>query len=417
MATAPLTDSGLKKKIQDTEKQILKGEKTTANIADGGGLTLQRQPSGTWTWFYRYRFGAKASRLSLGAYPNVTLAQAREAHRQAKELLTQGIDPSQERKEAKLIQAHAVENNFKAAALAWWNHWRIGRNEQYAKQTLRRLEANVLPLLGTRSMESITTPMLVLMVKDIAKRGAYDMAKRALETSGQIFRYAVQHGICTNNPAASLKPSDVIPKRKVQNQTRIPLKDLPQLLRDIDAYDGHVLTRTAIQLIALTFVRTKELIEAQWSEIDFMANLWRIPAERMKMDTPHIVPLSRQAMALLLELRKITGASPYLFPNQGGRGGNPCMSNNTVLFALYRMGYKSRMTGHGFRGVASTALNEQQYSKVHIELQLAHLAGNATERAYNHAQHMPERIKMMQAWADFLDEQRGGGKVIKMVKG
>jgi integrase len=172
-------------------------------------------------------------------------------------------------------------------------------------------------------------------------------------------------------------------------------------------------TCTAIQLIALTFVRTKELIEAEWREIDLMVNLWRIPPERMKMDTAHIVPLSRQALALLIELRKITGGSEYLFPNQGGRGGK-FMSNNTILYALYRMGYCGLMTGHGFRGVASTALNEQQYPQKFIELQLGHPTGNATQRAYDHAQHMPERTKMMQDWADYLDKQCESGKVIKM---
>jgi integrase len=412
MATIPLTDSGLKKKINDCEKVIAGGGEAKANIADGGGLTLQRQPSGAWLWFYRYRFGGKPSRLSLGAYPTVTLAQARETHRAAKDTLAQGINPSQERKETKLKQAVAIQNDFKSVARAWWDSWRGDKTAAHAAKVWANLEKDVFTVMGNRAVDSIKPAIIRLAVQGVVKRGALDTAARVHQYIRSVLNYAVAHELIEANPAIGLLLNDIIPKRKTKNQERIDLKELPQLLRDMDAYDGHVLTRYALQLINMTFVRTKELIEAEWSEIDLVAGVWTIAPHRMKMKTIHLVPLSRQAVALLVQLRAITGGQRYLFPSIKGDG--KTMSNNTILYALYRMGYRGRMTGHGYRGVASTALNEQGYDERHIELQLAHLTGNATQRAYDHAKHMIERTKMMQAWADYLDEQRGVGKVIKM---
>ena len=405
----------MKTKLIDTEIKNLKPTEKRQQLADGGGLVLYVMPNGSKLWRYRYRYGEKANVISLGEYPTVSLKEARAARDDVRALLDAGIDPSQAKRENKAVKSQAIKNTFESVARAWWDHWRIGRTDSHVNRTLKRLELNVFPLLGNKPIEQITTQLLVTMVKDVASRGALDLAKRAHHTSGQIFRYAVQHGLCESNPSASIKPSEIIPRHTPKNQTRIDLSELPQLLRDIDKYKGLELTKIAIKLLALTFVRTKELVEAEWSEIDFNAGLWRIPAARMKMNTPHVVPLSRQTLELLSQLHKITGNSDYLFPNQGSKRGLS-MSNNTILFALYRMGYRGRMTGHGFRGVASTALNEQQYPQKHIELQLAHLTGNATQRAYDHAQHMPERIKMVQDWADFLDEQRDKGKVIKMVR-
>lgn len=404
----------MKSKLTDTLIKAAKPADKTIQLADGGGLVLYVMPNGSKLWRYRYRFNKKASMLSLGDYPTTTLKEARVARDNAKALLNAGENPAQAKREAKVMRAQAIENSFEAVAKEWFEHWRIGmKSERYVKNTWQRLSRDVLPVIGKKPMESITTPILVMMIKAISKRGVTDLPKRAHLATGQIFRYAMQHGYCNANPVAGILLKEIVPSHRTKNQTRIPIKELPQLLRDIDAYSGNKKTQIAIKLIALTFVRTVELIEADWSEFDLAGARWTIPAARMKMETPHIVPLARQTLALLLELRNITGGGKAILPSQ--RGGGAHMSNNTILYALYRMGYHSRMTGHGFRGVASTALNEQGYSERLIETQLAHLTGNEVSRAYNHAQHMPERAAMMQAWADFLDKQRGTGVVLKMV--
>lgn len=394
---------------------IIKNAKTTdkmQKLADGNNLVLYIMPNGSKLWRYRYRYGGKENTLSLGKYPLVSLKEARAMREAASELLKQGIDPSVDKQETKLKQAVAIENTFKSVAMAWWHGWRGIQTPSHADKVLANLEKDVFPVMGSRPVDSIKPSLIRLAVQGVVKRGALDTAKRVHQYIRSILSYAVAHELVEVNHAVGLMLTDIIPSRKAKNQERIDLAELPQLLRDIDAYEGHVLTRHALQLIAMTFVRTKELIEAEWSEVDLLAGVWCIKAERMKMKTAHIVPLSRQAVALLMELRAITGGQRYLFPSIKGDG--KTMSNNTVLYALYRMGYRGRMTGHGFRGVASTSLNEQGYDERYIELQLAHLTGNATQRAYNHAKHMLERTDMMQHWSDYLDAQRGGGQVIPM---
>jgi integrase len=251
---------------------------------------------------------------------------------------------------------------------------------------------------------------LVQLAKSIESRGASDMAKRILQIVGMVFRYAVAHGYSKRNPAAEIRPSDILkPTRKI-NMARIDAKELPALLRAIEVYEGRQLTRLAIKLMALTFVRTSELIGARWEEFDIDARRWSIPATRMKMKTPHIVPLSLQAVEVLELLRTISGNRELVFP--GEQDYKKPMSNMTILKALERMGYKGRMTGHGFRGLASTILHEQGYNHDHIELQLAHAPRNAVSAAYNHALYLEPRTKMMQDWADYLECTQRGGKVL-----
>lgn len=250
-------------------------------------------------------------------------------------------------------------------------------------------------------MAEIQAPELVTMLKVIEARGVNDLAKRALQTSSQVFRYAIAHGLAKRNPATDIKPSDVLASRQKQNLARIDGKELPELLRHIEAYKGAATTRLAMKLMAMTFVRTTELIGARWAEFDVDTGRWDIPADRMKMKTPHIVPLSAQAVNLLKTLHLITGHSVLLFP--GERDHEKSMSNNTILKALERMGYNGRMTGHGFRGVASTLLHEMGFDHAHIELQLAHQERDEVSAAYNHATYLKQRTKMMQDWADYLD--------------
>ena len=246
----------------------------------------------------------------------------------------------------------------------------------------------------------------------IQDRGARDIAKRALETTGQIFRFAVAHGYVERNPAADIRPSDVLQQVFKTNYARIDAKELPHLLRQIQVYPGRHVTRIAIQLLALTFVRTGELIAAKWSEFDFEEARWNIPAARMKMRSSHIVPLSKQTLDSLTQLRTLTGSSEWLFP--GERNSKTHMSNNTILKGLERMGYKGTMTGHGFRGLASTILHEQDFPHDHIELQLAHTQRNAVSAAYNHAQYLKPRAKMMQDWANFLENEQRGARILQM---
>jgi integrase len=365
-------------------------------IADGGGLHLLVAPNGGRYWRYSYRFNGKQKTLALGVYPDVTLAMARSRHQRARQLLVDGVDPGAER--------DTSEKTFEIVARSWHTHWKANRHERHAYYVLRRLEADVFPEFGASKLPDLSTADFRDAVRKIEQRGALDIARRVLNTCGQIMRYAIANDLATHNPVASIKPADVLKPRKRRNYARIDAADLPPLLHAMDTYVGSEHTRLALQLMALTFVRTSELIGASWSEIDTDAARWNIPAQRMKMKTPHIVPLSKQALSVLGKLRDISFSNELIFP--GDVNSTKPMSNNTLLFALYRMGYRGRMTGHGFRGVASTILHEQGWPHEHIELQLAHQERNAVSAAYNHALYLKPRAAMMQAWADHLDALR-----------
>lgn len=375
-------------------------------LADEKGMYLEITAAGGRYWRLKYRAGGKEKRLALGVYPDVSLAAARQAREKARLTLATGDDPGQLRRDAKLARVLQDANTFEAVARLWWAHWRGTKTERHADYVLRRLEADVFPALGSRPVTSITAPQLVAMIKGIEARGAVDIAKRALQTCGQILRYAVAHGQIERNPAADVKPSDALQPRRKESYARLDGKEMPELLRKIEAYQGGTITRMAMKLMALTFVRTGELIAAPWTEFDVAAREWRIPAARMKMRTPHIVPLSDQAVDLVESLRTLTGHGALLFP--GERDHEKPMSNNTILGALKRMGYAGRMTGHGFRGVASTLLHELGHAHHLIELQLAHEDRDAVSAAYNHATHLADRREMMQAWANHLDAMRTG---------
>ena len=348
--------------------------------------------------------------MTFGAYPDVSLSLARERHAEARKLLASGLDPMEQRKAEKTAQRTLSADSFESIASSWMEHWKDGKSPRHVDYVKRRMEADILPCLGARPIAEIEAPELVAMTKAIEQRGARDIAKRALETTGQVFRYAIAHGHARRNPASEIRPSDILKSTRKVNYARVDAKELPSLLKAIEVYQGTHVTRLAIKLIALTFVRTSELIGAKWAEFDIEAGRWDIPAERMKMRTPHIVPLATQAIEVLEMLHLLTGESEWLFP--GDRSAAKPMSNNTILKALDRMGYKGRMTGHGFRGLASTILHEKGYNHEHIELQLAHAPRNAVSAAYNHALYLEPRAKMMQDWADYLEATLRGGKVL-----
>jgi len=381
-------------------RQAKPGEKPY-KLTDGGGMYLLVNSKGKKYWRFDYRHEGRRKTMSFGTYPDVVLAQARKLHQEARALLATGADPMAERKAEK--QARGM--TFRAVAEKWHAHWKPAKTEKHAAEVWHRLELDIFPALGTVPAEDLTAAEVRDCIKTIEKRGALDIAKRQLQKCSQIMRYAVAHDLVKRNPVADIRPSDILMARKKRNYNRIDAKDLPQLLHDMDAYTGGEHTRLALQLMALTFVRTSELICARWAEFDLSAARWDIPAERMKMRTPHIVHLSRQALEVLEKLKALSYGRDYVLPADTGKPTH--MSNNTILYALYRMGYRGRMTGHGFRGVASTILHEQGWQHEHIELQLAHQErDDETAAAYNHALYLEPRAKMMQAWADYLDALR-----------
>lgn len=398
-------------KIQ-CDRAVCPADRSFVRLTDGLGMYLEVLAAGGKYWRMKYRHAGKEKRLALGVYPAVTLAQARKARDQAREALARGDDPAQIKREAKLSKAINDANTFEAVARQWWQHWSGPKSPRHAAYVIRRLEADVFPALGGRPLASVTAPALLAMAKGIEARGAVDIAKRSLQTCGQIMRFAVAHGLIERNPAADVKPADALKPRNKENYARLDAKEMPELLRKIEAYTGSAYTRLAMKLMTLTFVRTGELIGARWAEFDLPAAQWRIPAERMKMKTPHIVPLAAQTVEVLQALQTISGASALLFP--GERDHEKPMSNNTILGALKRMGYLHRMTGHGFRGVASTILHELGHGHHLIELQLAHQERNATVAAYNHATYLTDRTAMMQAWANHIDKLRKGADVIPL---
>lgn len=369
-------------------------------LPDGTGLYLLVNKSGKY-WRYDYRFEGKRKTIAYGVYP--VLSVARDAHLDAKRLLAAGTDPMDAKKADQLrIEA----KTFLDVATQWFEQWRTGITEKHAADVWRRLEIDVLPDLGGVPIADLSAGKVRKTVQDIEKRGAFDMARRQLQKCNQIMRFALAHDLIETNPVAGIQPSDILQSRPKRNYVRIEAKDLPKLLSDIDGYVGGDHTRLAMQLMALTFVRTSELIKATWPEFDLEAKRWEIPAERMKMRTPHIVPLSDQALEVIKALQAISYGSDYVFPSESYKSKH--MSNNTVLYALYRLGYRGRMTGHGFRGVASTILHEKGWPHAHIELQLAHQERDAVAAAYNHALYIEPRTKMMQWWGDYLEGLRKG---------
>ena len=404
----PLTDTACK-------KATCPEGRPSVRLADEKALYLEVTAAGGKYWRWKYRHSGKEKRLALGVYPDVSLAQAREARDDARKALKNGTDPGQLKREAKLASAFEQANTFEAVARLWWEHWRDGKSERHAAYAIKRLEADAFPLLGSRPIASLTAKDLTRMAKAVQERGAIDLAHRVLQMAGQVMRYAVAHDLIERNPATDVKPSDTLKSRRKENYARLDEKELPELLRKIEAYQGGPYTRLAMQLMVLTFVRTTELIAARWAEFDLQAAEWRIPPERMKMKTPHIVPLSPQAVEVVKVLHTLSRGRVLLFP--GERDHDKPMSNNTILKALERMGYKGRMTGHGFRGVASTILHEQGYAHHAIELQLAHQERNEVSAAYNHALYLKERRVMMCEWANHLDKLRRGADVVPLRAG
>jgi integrase len=387
--------------LTDPDIRNAKSREKPYKLADGGGLFLLVNANGSKYWRMKYRYAGKEKLLALGVYPDVTLKQARKKREDARRKLDESIDPGELRKVEAREKKLAAVNSFETVAREWYAKQLHTWVKTHSTDVLRRLEGNIFPAIGPRPIAKIDAPELLATVRKIEARGAYDLAHRVLAVCGQVFRYGIATGRCSRDISADLRGA--LTPHKAKHQAAVRPEELPELMRSIATYDettGDTLTRLALQLLAETFVRTSELIGALWEEFDTEAALWVIPAGRMKMKTEHIVPLSRQALDILEQLRAIGGGSRFLFP---GRNRDKPISNNTMLYALYRLGYKGKMTGHGFRAVASTIMNESGLFRPDvIERQLAHCERDEVRGAYNRAEYLPERRKLMQWWADHL---------------
>lgn len=388
----------------------LKPKAALYRVADGGGLCLEISPSGSKLWRWRYTFNNKGQMLALGKFPEVTLEQARRKRDEARALLKAGKHPKREKDAEKLRRTVAGEHTFERVARNWMELKGKNLNAKYHKQSMARMEQHIFPMIGALPIAEITIPDVARVVEKIGQRGTVETAHRMKQVIGQVFRYASQRGLCQFNPAADMR--DILPPVEEKHYPCIHPRELPELLQAMAVYKGDTLTNAAMKLLALTFVRTGELIGAQWSEIDFGREEWHIPKERMKMRRPHVVPLSRQALDVLRQIQTVTGEKIHVFHSQ--RGKEKHISNGAVLMALRRMGYQGRMTGHGFRALASTILNEKNYPPDVIERQLAHEDEDKIRSAYNRAEYLLERKKMMQDYADYLDSvlQQAPDKVV-----
>ena len=372
-------------------------------MSDGRGMFMEVRPNGAKYWRMRYRYNGKQKLLALGVYPDVSLKLAREKREDARKLLENGVDPSQHKQESRRQAQLNAANTFEAIAREWHDNNKHVYSQRHAQTILYRLDKDIFPAIGNYPIQDITPPVLLESIRKIEARGAHDYARRCMQVCGQVFRYAIATGRAERDPTADLKGA-LKPYRQ-GHYPALDIKELPEFLETLDKNDMRLYpaTRLAVHFMMLTFVRTSELINAQWQEIDFEAGEWHIPKERMKMRKDHIVPLSRQALDVLRELHLHSGHRDYLFPGQ--QNPRKPMSNGTILGAIKRMGYGGRMTGHGFRALAMSAIKEKLgYRHEVIDRQLAHAHRNKVDAAYDRAQFLDERKQMMQAWADYLSE-------------
>lgn len=381
-------------------------------LYDEKGLYVLVNTSGQKYFRFDFRIHGKRKTLALGVYPDVSLSDAREKRDDARKLIAKEVDPCELKRNKKREKFIRASNSFEAVAREWISKQSGTWSKSHTEKVLRRLEKDIFPLIGGKPVANITAPELLALLRKIENRGAVDTAHRAKQNCSQVFRYAIATDRAERDPAADLLGALSSIKKKHFPTITEPRK-IGELLRAIDGYTGSYVVGYALQLAPLLFVRPGELRNAEWAEFDMERFEWRIPAEKMKMKVEHIVPLSIQAIKFINELYNYTGHGRYLFPSV--RTESRPMSDNTVNAALRRLGYSSdEMTGHGFRAMASTSLHEKGWSSDIIERQLAHGERNQVKAAYNHAEYLPERRKMMQSWADYLDGVKTTGKVIPL---
>ena len=392
-------------KLTDVGIRRANGNGKVQKLSDGGGLFLYVTPTGKKSWRLAYRFGGKQKLLVIGPYPAIGLKEARERREEAKKLLVGNIDPSGAKRAAKTAAVQAAMNSFEAVAREWLDKYSGSWVPHYTAVIKSRMEAHLFPAIGKRPISAITAPELLVLLRRIESQSV-TTAHRALRESGRIFRYAIATGRAERDVAADLRGA-LTPEPVNHHASITEPEEIGALLRALDTHSGRYAVQCALRLAPLVFVRAGELAGAEWPEIDLDKAEWRIPAARMKMRQVHIVPLSRQALAILRELHEFSGGGQYVFP--GWSKNDPHMHKGTLVVAIRRMGYtKEQMTFHGFRSIASTLLNEQGYNRDWIERQLAHSERNGVRAAYNYAEYLPERRRMMQEWADYLEGLKVG---------
>ncbi len=396
--------------LTDTKIRNARPRGKPYKLFDGQGLYLLITPKGQRWWRFKYQSGGREKLLSLGTYPDVPLKKVREKRAELRRNVAAGIDPSLQRR----AKQQADASSFEGVAREWHAKHVHTWTPEHAARIQRRLDKDIFPWIGARPIAELTAPEVLAVLRRIESRSVLDTAHRALQNCSAVFRYAVVTGRAARDPCADLRGA-LPPVRGKHHAAITEPHAVGELLRAIEGYQGSLITKCALRLSALVYVRPGELRRAEWNEIYFEASEWRIPAGKMKARALHIVPLSRQAVAILHELQPLTGSDRYVFPSV--RTVERPMSENTITGALRRLGYtKDDMTAHGFRSLASTLLNEQGWSRDAIERQLAHAERDATRAAYNRAEYLTERRKMMQAWADYLDGLQSGAKVILIHK-
>jgi len=378
-------------------------------LTDGKGLYLEIAPSGGKRWRFKYRFLGKEKRLSLGVFPEVSLKDAREGRDEMRRLVANGVDPSEKRKAERAAAETRAENSLEAVAREWFGKHEPNWAPSHSSRIIRRLERDVFPWIGGKAISEITPPELLAVIRRIEARGALETAHRALSNCGQIFRYAIATGRAERDPSGDLRGA-LAPVKGTNFASVTDPKKAAKILRALDGYEGTPVVRAALRLAPLVFVRPGELRHAKWADIDLEAAEWRFLVT--KTGTQHVVPLSSQAVEILRELEPVTRRSEFVFPS--ARSAKRPMSDNAVLAAMRRMGIgKGEMSGHGFRAMARTILDEVLgFRPDFIEHQLAHAVRDPNGRAYNRTAHLAERRKMMQVWADYLDGLKAGGEVV-----
>lgn len=400
----PLTDQAIK---------AAKPKDKPYRLTDERGMYLEVHPNGSRYWRLKYRYAGKEKRLAIGVYPEVSLKEARNLRDEARKQLVNGIDPSEEKRRQRRHRSVLAANSFEVIAREWHDYQKGRWSTGHADRVIKALEKDAFPRIGKRPIAEITAADLLEVIRAVEKRDALDVASRLLQRCSSVFRYAIQTDRAESNPANDLQGA--LKTRKVTHRRALSRAELPEFLERLEAYEGQPLTRLALRLIVLTFVRSRELRGARWEEFDMEEGMWRIPAERMKMKRDHLVPLSKQAVATLKEVQALTGSYQLAFPNQSDL--RKSMSENTLIYALYRMGYHKRATVHGFRATASTILNESGFNHDAIERQLAHAERNKVRAAYHRSEYLEDRKRMMQWWADFLDEVKGHANVVPLLAG
>ncbi|PZP40269.1 MAG: integrase [Pseudomonas fluorescens] len=395
--TIPLTV----KQIENAKPDPMRDYKLT----DGESMYLFVTKAGGKHWRMKYRFNTKEKVFTIGEYPYISLKDARERRFEIKQMLERGIDPNSHKQNLRRTAIAEAENTFESIARLWFEYRKDGWSTSYAHDVIRRLEIDVFPAIGKKPITSVTTKEVINLLQDVEKRGVGELARRLKQTMGEVFRYGIIHEFCTTNPADNFKSRDVLKKVAVKHFASIESNEIPTLLKKLNQNEACLrpLTRLATKMLMLTFVRPGELIKAEWEQFDLEHKQWLIPAANMKMRKPHLVPLSSQVIQILEEVKLYSRHQVYVFPSQ--HDPKKHMSDNTIRQALNRIGYKGEMTAHGFRALATTTLQEKLGIKYdYLNRQLSHTEGNKIRAAYDRAQFLEERTKIMQAWGDYIED-------------